>query len=68
MAANVQWILYHDENSQVWIKVLLNEKEVSIPVVTSRFPYYRWEEVREFLEQRIAMSKKILSGFQNKNG
>lgn len=68
MAANVQWILYHDENSQVWIKVLLNEKEVSIPVVTSRFPYYRWEEVREFLEQRITMSKKILSGFQNKNG
>ena len=60
MAANVQWVLYRDKNSEVWIKVLLNEQEVSIPVVTSCFPYYRWEEVRHYLKQRIAMSKEIL--------
>ena len=65
MAANVQWVLYHDQNGQVWIKILLNEKEVAIPVATSRFPYYQWEEVRKYFEQRIIMSRKILSNFRN---
>jgi len=65
MAANVQWVLYHDQNGQVWIKILLNEKEVAIPVATSRFPYYQWEEVRKYFEQRIMMSKKILSNSLN---
>lgn len=45
MAANVQWVFYRDKNCQVWVKILLNEQEVTIPVVTSFFPYYRWEEV-----------------------
>ena len=65
MAANVQWVLYYDQNGQVWIKILLNEKEVAIPVATSRFPYYQWEEVRKYFEQRIMMSKKILSNSLN---
>ena len=65
MAANVQWVLYHDQNGQVWIKILLNEKEVAIPVATSRFPYYQWEEVHKYFEQRIMMSKKILSNSLN---
>lgn len=68
MAANVQWILCHDNKHRVWVKILLNEKEVSIPVATSCFPYYRWEEVRRYLKQRIEMSKKILFSLQDKAG
>ena len=61
MAANVQWVFYRDKNCQVWVKIFLNEQEVTIPVVTSFFPYYRWEEVCHYLKQRIAISKEILS-------
>ena len=66
MAANVQWVFYRDKNCQVWVKILLNEQEVTIPVVTSFFPYYRWEEVCHYLKQRIAISKEILSRFSSK--
>ena len=65
MAANVQWVLYHDQYGLGWIKILVNEEEVAIPVATSRFPYYQWEEVRKYFEQRIMMSKKILSNSLN---
>ena len=66
MAANVQWVFYRDKDCQVWVKILLNEQEVTIPVVTSFFPYYRWEEVCHYLKQRIAISKEILSRFSSK--
>lgn len=66
MAANVQWVFYRDKNCQVWVKILLNEQEVTIPVVTSFFPYYRWEEVCHYLKQRIAISKEILSRSSSK--
>lgn len=26
MAANVQWIFYHDKAREIWVKFLLNEK------------------------------------------
>ena len=66
MAANVQWVFYRDKDCQVWVKILLNEQEATIPVVTSFFPYYRWEEVCHYLKQRIAISKEILSRFSSK--
>ena len=66
MAANVQWVFYRDKNSSSLGQNTLNEQEVTIPVVTSFFPYYRWEEVCHYLKQRIAISKEILSVFSSK--
>lgn len=65
MAANVQWIFYHDKAQEIWVKILLNEKEMTLPVSTSRFPYYRWEIVCMYLKKRIAMAKRILESFSN---
>ncbi|GFZ41223.1 histidine phosphatase family protein [Bacteroides nordii] len=65
MAANVQWIFYHDKAREIWVKILLNEKEMTLPVSTSRFPYYRWEIVCMYLKKRIAMAKRILESFSN---
>lgn len=31
MAANVQWIFYHDKAREIWVKFLLNEKEMTLP-------------------------------------
>lgn len=65
MAANVQWIFYHDKAQEIWVKILLNEKEMTLPVSTSRFPYYRWEIVCMYLKKRIAMAKRVLESFSN---
>lgn len=65
MAANVQWIFYHDKAREIWVKILLNEKEMTLPVSTSRFPYYRWEIVCMYLKKRIAMAKRVLESFSN---
>ena len=60
MAANVQWVFYHDKDRKIWVKILLNEKEAVLPVFTSCFPYYQWETVCTYLSERIEMAKAIL--------
>ena len=46
MASNVQFVFYRKANdSDVLVKVLLNEREVQLPVDTDRAPYYPWAEV-----------------------
>ena len=60
MAANVQWIFYHDKARGVWVKILLNEKEAKLPIATSRFHYYPWETVCAYFKERIEMAKRIL--------
>jgi len=47
LSANIQWVFYGD-GKQVLVKVLLNEKEVSLPLKPLVWPYYRWEDVRAF--------------------
>lgn len=65
MAANVQWIFDHDKAREIWVKFLLNEKEMTLPVSTSRFPYYRWETVCMYLKKRVEMAKKVLESFSD---
>lgn len=47
MAANLQIIFYKNEKGSVLVKFLLNEKEVSIPVKNSTYPYYKWNDVKQ---------------------
>lgn len=51
MAANLQMIFYKNKKSDVLVKFLLNENEVSIPVETKSFPYYQWNDVKTYLER-----------------
>lgn len=37
---------------------------MTLPVSTSRFPYYRWETVCMYLKKRVEMAKRYLSLFQ----
>ena len=56
MAANIQLVFYkhQDADKPVLVKVLLNEKEVRIPVETDTYPYYKWENVREYYYNKMA--------------
>ena len=52
MAANLQIVFFHkkkgDPKDDILVKVLLNEKEVHLPIETDRFPFYRWEDFRAY--------------------
>ena len=53
MAANIQLVFYRKAGSdEVLVKFLLNENETSIPVRTDCAPYYRWDDVKRYWEDR----------------
>ena len=50
MAANLQFIFYRSSprDKDVLMKVLLNEKEATLPIATDCAPYYHWADVRSY--------------------
>lgn len=49
MAANVQMIFYRSKkNPDVLVKIMLNEREVNLPLKSEFAPYYKWADVRAF--------------------
>ncbi|WPQ65779.1 hypothetical protein SIO70_13040 [Chitinophaga sancti] len=55
LSANIQWIIYSN-GKQFLLKVLLNEREVALPVKTTCYPYYKWEDVKSYYLSKL---KKI---------
>ncbi|MCM1348059.1 MAG: histidine-type phosphatase [Firmicutes bacterium] len=59
MAANIQMIFYRPQGGKAYtandvlVKVLLNEKEVTLPATPVSGPYYRWTDVRKNYLDRI---------------
>lgn len=56
MACNVQLIFYRPKKGKsgdVLVKALLNEREVSLPVATDRYPYYRWTDLRQYYLDKL---------------
>ncbi|MCD8283064.1 MAG: histidine phosphatase family protein [Prevotella sp.] len=50
MACNIQIIFYRadPDDSDVWIKVLLNEEETTLPITPIEGPYYRWADFKAY--------------------
>ncbi len=50
MGCNIQFVFYREnpEDSDVWVKVLLNEEEASLPIDPVQGCYYRWTDVRAY--------------------
>lgn len=53
MAGNLQLIFYHNSKGEIWIKALLNEKPVKLPVDSEYAPYYRWEVVKAYWQNLL---------------
>ena len=56
MACNVQLAFYRPKKNKkgdVLVKALLNEREVTLPIQTDRFPYYKWNELRQYYLDKI---------------
>lgn len=59
MAANVQFVFYRPEGKgaarpeDVLVKVLHNEAETTLPIPTDTWPYYKWTDVRSFMQTKL---------------
>ena len=55
MGANIQWIFYQSNqpNQPILIKVMLNEREVHLPLQTNNFPYYQWDAVKQYYKNKL---------------
>ncbi len=58
MAANIQMVFYRRPGStdpdDVLVKVLLNERETTLPIDRGHGPYYKWKDVRKYYKDKIA--------------
>jgi len=55
MACNIQLIFYRPKkgHGDTLVKALLNERECSLPVATTQYPYYRWEDLRQYYLDKL---------------
>lgn len=60
MAANLQIVFYrkNPKDDDILIKILLNEDEVALPLLTDCAPYYHWKDFREFCLEKLASYKE----------
>lgn len=55
-ACNIQLIFYRPKkgNGDILVKALLNERETHLPIKTTQWPYYNWQELRQYYLNKIA--------------
>ncbi len=57
MACNIQLVFYRPKNGRkgdILVKALLNEREQTLPVPTTQYPYYKWADLRDYYTKKIA--------------
>jgi hypothetical protein len=58
---NIQLIFYRPKKAKsgdILVKALLNENEVTMPVETDMFPYYKWADVKKYYEEKLKKQPK----------
>lgn len=53
MASNIQIIFYKNQDDNIIVKFMLNEREIGIPCETDKYPFYDWEDAKSYLTERI---------------
>ena len=64
MASNMQMIFFRDRKSgeKYIVRLMYNGEDVILPVKKYRKHYYKWDDLREYLLERIDIANKILNG------
>lgn len=48
MSANAQFVFYRNKKGDVLVRLLLNEKDIRIPIKSDCYPFYKWENFRKY--------------------
>lgn len=54
MASNVQIVFFENKARDILVKFMHNEKEVHVPVKTDQWPFYHWNDVKEYYQKRLS--------------
>ena len=54
MASNVQIVFFENKAGDILVKFMHNEKEVHVPVKTDQWPFYYWNDVKEYYQKRLS--------------
>ena len=62
-SGNIQFIFYRKnaKDKDVVFKVLLNEREATLPIQTDIAPYYHWRDFRTYYIQKIEDYERTVS-------
>lgn len=62
MACNIQFIFFRKKgNNDILVKVMLNEREMKLPVKSDIEPFYHWREVEKYYRKKIEIKQQIHS-------
>ena len=53
MAANLQMVFYRNPQGKVIVRLLHNERDITIPMASIEGKYYEWDGLREHIQTRI---------------
>ena len=53
-ASNLQLVFYHSkkQGQNMLVKCLLNGQEATLPLPSDQYPYYRWQDFKQFYTDR----------------
>ena len=54
MASNVQIVFFENNAGDILVKFMHNENEVHVPVKTDQWPFYHWNDVKEYYQKRLS--------------
>lgn len=58
MGASLQLVFYRNDAGDVLVKVLVNEKEATLPLTSVSGPYYRWSDFKAHYQPIVDDSKR----------
>ena len=59
MASNMQFVFYRSKkSSDVLVRILHNENDMTLPIESATAPFYKWEDAKKYLNDRVASFRK----------
>ena len=59
MSSNVQFVFYRNRHDDILVRMMLNEKDVSLPIPYRIGHYYGWHEFRQYCLDRVAFAQEL---------
>lgn len=53
MACNIQMVFYRNCSDDILVQVLFNERPAKLPFQTDNFPFYRWNDINPYYQQKL---------------
>ena len=54
MASNIQIVFFENKAGDILVKFMHNENEVHVPVKTDQWPFYHWNDVKDYYQKRLS--------------